>query len=214
MGWVTETAVDVSTCACGRPVDGAVVCNGCTQVFTVNLGDVPWHLEQLDLVIGRMTNFAEPYSSGGKAAETPPFINDKASDVRRELHRVLQTWALLVSEEWDGAKPLPDDTSVALSRYLLAAVEFIRQHDAGHDACDELADAMRPVRQIIDTPRNRTTFPVCPCPETDCPGEVRAYIPRADDDRPHLTCTAEPAHTWPGEQWLHFGKRVKGLEVA
>jgi hypothetical protein len=202
----------VSTCACGRPVTDATCCQGCANRFAVDLGDVPWLVGQLTLTITRQAVLDQ--RNGPRSAETPVAFHLKASDVLDRLTGTLTSWVRLVSEERGHGRKLPAPGPSSLAGWLLAEVEWIRHHDAGAEAFDEIGDRVRDARHVVDTPRNRATFPVCPCPETDCPGEVRAYIPRADDDRPHLTCTADPGHTWPGEQWLHFGKRVLGREVA
>jgi hypothetical protein len=116
----------------------------------------------------------------------------------------------------------------AMARFLLANVEWLRHHEAGADAVDELTGDMRTARRVIDVPANRTTFPVGPCPEVTghqatstglqypllaCPGEVRAYIPNTEDQPARLECTA--CHTvWESWQWLRAGRRIKDREAT
>jgi hypothetical protein len=125
----------------------------------------------------------------------------------------------------------------AMARFLLANVEWLRHHQAGHDAVEELTGDMRTARRVIDVPANRTTFPVGPCPEQftivatmvtpaasatklayrqdgmHCPGEVRAYIPNDETTPARLQCSA-CGTVWESWQWLRAGRRIKDREAT
>lgn len=100
---------------------------------------------------------------------------------------------------------------IALSRHLMRLVEPLRHHPAGHEAIEEISAVVAAARWAVDAPEARY-FPVGPCPEFDdrdinCPGTIRANIPRAADARASMECSRCDTvyETW---QWHRAGKRI------
>jgi hypothetical protein len=126
------------------------------------------------------------------------------------LRAHIVSWVLLIAEE--RGLPLPADNLEAMSRWMLHHTEWLRHHEAGSEAIDEIVGDVDKARKVIDRPPHRTTFPVGPCPETDdqgaaCIGEVRAYIPNDEDQPARLSCNTCGA-VWLSYQWLRAGRRI------
>jgi hypothetical protein len=214
--------------SCDHPVTDAWVCMRCAHQLERALGDIPAVVHQLNLTLAKQTRYADRNERGGN--EQPLPMDPQASAAASELRAHLVGWVRLVAEERGWA--LPEDTLDSMSRWMLHHVEWLRHHQAGHDAVEELTGDMRTARRVIDVPANRTTFPVGPCPEfqpisvtpawngtvvqqveQNCPGEVRAYIPNTDTQPARLECSA--CHTvWESWQWLRAGRRIKDREAT
>jgi hypothetical protein len=209
--------------SCDRPVADGFVCARCAHDLERALGDIPAVVHQLNLTLAKQTRYADRNERGGN--EQPLPMDPQASAAASELRAHLVGWVRLVAEERGWA--LPEDTLDAMSRRMLHHVEWLRHHQAGHDAVEELTGDMRTARRVIDVPANRTTFPVGPCPElaprwepmvmadalVNCPGEVRAYIPNTDTQPARLECNT--CHTvWESWQWLRAGRRIKDREAT
>ncbi len=209
----------MSACeCCGAAVLDAPVCTGCARRLELNLGDVPALVAELETVLARLTAYdTRPQRVTGNAETLVPF-STPAGDARQHLHAILSTWCRLVYREKHqprtDPRPLPADRPSAMAGWLLHETEWIRHHTQAANAIDEITDATRRVRHILDAPRNRATFHVGPCPELGCHGEVRAYIPRDETVMAHADCTANPDHAWDPTQWLRLGKRMLRLEVT
>lgn len=219
-----------------RPVsDQARLCWPCTRKLETWLCEVTWLTEQLDLVIARETRYSD---TAGRGVTQPPFVvtaetiltaldttdhpeqrqrvidrNDRgmswtASRASGELKAVLVGWCRLIMEERDNHRPWPVDNAPAIAGWLLGETYWLRRHDAAEEAFAEVEHAHHRARVIVDAPRNRTKVYVCPCVEPGCMGEVHAYFPTDADQRPHMTCAADPVHTWPPEEWLRAGRRM------
>lgn len=103
--------------------------------------------------------------------------------------------------------------AVACSRKLLGEIPVIRRHGDSAAIFDEITSAIRQARNAADTPANRTTFHVGPCPELDeagayCPGQVYAFIPTEDDRPGRMQCRADAEHRWTSIQFYRAGKRI------
>lgn len=200
---------------CTRPVgDQATVCGYCVTKLERTLGDVPALVHELNTVLSRQSVYVAPYVNlSTQGVEQPLPVSAAASVAAGCLRQVLVSWVLLVSEE-RGSRVLPGDDTSALAGWLLGEVSWLRLHGAGPEAFEEITGVVDQVRHVVDSPTNRTTFPVGPCPEQDgmdlaCRGEVRAYIPTSDTSAPHLACTADPAHRWESHQWNRAGLRIR-----
>lgn len=101
--------------------------------------------------------------------------------------------------------PALDDIGT-LATWIADNLADLRQHPAANEAHDDITAAITNARRTIDTPPNRTTIPVGPCPEPDCQGTVRAYIPH--DTPAHMTCNGEQRHRWEPHQWHRAGQRI------
>ncbi len=196
---------------CTRPVDDADICSHhCGRDLARALGLVPWLDQQLDLAISRQTRFAAA-TDGARTTDTAIVFNVAASATAGHLRAILVGWCRMHHEE--TGTDLPADTLTAMSRHLLRRAEWLRHHPAAFDAVDEITGAVRDAQRVVDTPANRTTFVVGPCPEFDsrgdtpCPGEVRAFIPADETEPARMECGA--CHTvWASWQWHRAGRRI------
>jgi hypothetical protein len=226
--------------SCDHPVTDAWVCTRCAHQLERALGDIPAIVHQLNLTLAKQTRYADRNERGGN--EQPLPMDPLASAATSELRHHLCNWVSIVAET--RGLPLPaaaiyhpggEPGMDTLARWMLAHVEWLRHHEHGHIAVEELTGDMRTARRVIDVPANRTTFPVGPCPEVvteardvmepttnrlmgiattwHCSGEVRAYIPNTDTQPARLECTA--CHTvWETWQWLKAGRRIKDREAT
>jgi hypothetical protein len=228
--------------SCDRPVAEAWVCQHCAHQLERALGDIPAVVHQLNLTLAKQTRYADRAERGGN--EQPLPMDPLASAAASELRHHLCNWVSIVAET--RGLPLPaaaiyhpggEPGMDTLARWMLHHVEWLRHHEHGHIAVEELTGDMRTARRVIDVPANRTKFAVPgPCPEmvddpgpdsvyvlidsTDytkrrglCPGEVWAYIPNTEDQPARLECNT--CHTiWESWQWMRLGKRIKDREAT
>jgi hypothetical protein len=226
--------------SCDHPVTDAWVCTRCAHQLERALGDIPAIIHQLNLTLAKQTRYADRAERGGN--EQPLPMDPLASAATSDLRHHLCNWVSIVAET--RGLPLPaaaiynpqaEPGMDILARWMLNHVEWLRHHEHGHIAVEELTGDMRTARRVIDVPANRTTFPVGPCPEEatntnatitiqaglrgpnvnvgHCPGEVRAYIPNTDTQPARLECSA--CHTvWESWQWLRAGRRIKDREAT
>jgi hypothetical protein len=193
------------TCAtgCGRPTrDTLALCNGCLWALECDLGDVAWLDEQLELVLSRLAVLGE--HNGGRSAETPMPVHPGALKARSDLRAALVGW---VRDMADGTTHWPADTLPAMAGWLLKRIDRIAVHPAAGDIHGEIVGAVRFAARVIDLPANRTTFPVGPCPELGCTGEIRAYIPAQPERPARMECSACETR-WEPHQWLRAGRRI------
>jgi hypothetical protein len=101
--------------------------------------------------------------------------------------------------------PALDDLGT-LATWIADHIHHLAQHPAASEAHDDITAAVRNATRLIDTPPNRATIPVGPCPEPNCNGHVRAYIPR--DTPAHMTCNGPERHRWEAHQWTRAGQRI------
>lgn len=200
---------------CTRPVGDAFVCVTCATDAAKALGQVSWLERELDLAITRQTCFAARGEMTKGSKVTPVPFNVPAGEARDVLRNILVGWCRLYAEEC-GAD-LPGDTLTAMSRFLMPRVEWFRHFEAASEFVDEVTATIRSCIRLVDSPPNRTTFKVADCIEEDagvrCPGEVKAYIPTSDDERPRLECSY-CGSVWHSEMWLRFGKRFLAAEAS
>jgi hypothetical protein len=196
----------VSICAsgCGRPTrDTLALCNSCLWALECDLGDVAWLDEQLELVLSRLAVLGE--HNGGRSAETPMPVHPGALKARSDLRVALVGW---VRDMAEGTMQVwPEDTLPAMAGWLLKRMDRIAVHAAAEDIHGEIVSAVRFAARVIDLPANRTTFPVGPCPELGCQGEIRAYIPAQPERPARMECSACQTR-WEPHQWLRAGRRI------
>jgi hypothetical protein len=94
-----------------------------------------------------------------------------------------------------------------MAGWLLKRINRIAAHPAAEDIHGEIVGAVRFAARVIDLPANRTTFPVGPCPELGCQGEIRAYIPAQPERPARMECSACETR-WEPHQWLRAGRRI------
>ncbi|HEU4544483.1 MAG TPA: helix-turn-helix domain-containing protein [Jiangellaceae bacterium] len=205
----------MTTCVtgCGRPTrDTLLLCRSCLWALECDLGDVGWLDEQLETVLARQIALSE--RNGGHSAETPLPVHPGAFKARSELRVTLVGWVRDMADT--GGDTLPADTMPALAWWLLKRIDRIALHPAAADLHGEIVGAVRLAWRVVDAPANRTTFPVGPCPELTCAGEVRAYIPAQPEREARMECT-ECHRCWDPTQWLRTGRRIlarKGERIA
>jgi hypothetical protein len=189
---------------CGRPTrDTLALCNGCLWALECDLGDVAWLDEQLELVLSRLAVVGE--HNGGRSAETPMPVHPGALKARSDLRVVLVGWVRDFAE--GTTQPWPEDTLPAMAGWLLKRMDHVAVHPAAEDIHGEIVSAVRFAARVIDLPANRTTFPVGPCPELGCQGEIRAYIPAQPERPARMECSACQTR-WEPHQWLRAGRRI------
>jgi hypothetical protein len=143
----------VSTCTidgCGRPVEDAYVCQGCTLTLERELGDVRWLDEQLDIVLTKQTSGA-PSVGYLKRTESDPALpyDPRATEVRWVLTNTITTWARMVAEQ-DERAVLPTIGGIGiLAAWLASYSGVLRQMDQG-EAVDQLTAAIRSARRLVD----------------------------------------------------------------
>lgn len=148
---------------CDRPVGDGYVCQACADKLSVALGDVKALWDELDVVLTRQSRYSAPEGRGGDKAL--PF-NLKASDVGQALRGTLNTWCRLIAEE--RGKDLPEDNPAAVAGWLLHHVTWLRHHQAGADAMDEITSVVHKVRYVVDRPAERIYAGPC----KDCNGDM------------------------------------------
>src|SRR5262245_44643874 len=107
---------------CGRPVsDQATVCGTCTGELRSVLAEIPWLVDDLDLVISRQTRYAP--ASGSRSSDKPVVFHVKASEVASDLFAKLHLWVGLLLEEYPGWDPPYGHRPSALSMWLRTRIE-------------------------------------------------------------------------------------------
>lgn len=225
MGGARVTTCRVATC--DHPVDDAWVCMRCSHRLQRALGDTTYLVGQLDVILAKQAAYRD--RNERRSAETPLPIDLRAAELSSQLRGHYVAWVRLISEE--RGRDLPKENLPAMARWLLHHVEWLRHHEAGADAIDEICGDIDAVRRLIDIPPYRTTFTFGPCPETSgrnlqaslaithpdvpvtmttepCPGEVRAYIP-TDESKPARWECNVCLTVWPPIQWNRAGQRIK-----
>lgn len=138
---------------CGRTVaDGATICVGCAYKLDAAIADVAAYrglAYDLELAITRQTQFGTK-GGGSRATETPVAFDQRASEAAQHLKGVLVTWAILIAEE-TGAE-LPADDLARIAAWLRPRVGWLRHHVAGAEAWDEILQAVKEARHVVDRP--------------------------------------------------------------
>lgn len=108
--------------------------------------------------------------NGGKAAETPVPWDQRAREAAWVLENAISTWARVIEEE--RGKDLPEDTSTAsLARWMLGSVEWLRHHQAGAEALDEITSAVANAAHAVDIRPERWYAGPCDTCGTDLYGK-------------------------------------------
>jgi hypothetical protein len=131
-------------------------------------------------------------------------VHPGALKARSDLRVALVGW---VRDMAEGTARWPEDTLAAMAGWLLKRIDRIAVHPAAEDIHGEIVGAVRFAARVIDLPANRTTFPVGPCPELGCQGEIRAYIPAQPERPARMECSACETR-WEPHQWLRAGRRI------
>lgn len=159
---------------CGNPVQDATICARCTDALERDLGDVPAFHAELEVTLTRQTAMGE--RSASKAAETPVYFHEGASEALVVMRSTLVGWVRTAVEE-DGAE-WPADTPEAMATLLMHRLNWLRRHEAADEAVDELKSMMGLVRRTVDRPQARWYAGPCgyEVENRECPGELYAHV--------------------------------------
>lgn len=154
-------------CRCGKPTrDAAYVCDSCLDSLGRALGDVAWLAEEMPTTIGRQKGVSYEGSTS-RGAETPSPVHWGASEAWDHLKALLVSWALFCDAEGvrstDTRTGMPQDTHVALSRWLLWRVDGLGLHDIGIEAVEEITSAVAHCHRLVDRPPEKRYAGPCTC---------------------------------------------------
>ncbi len=168
-------------CTCGRPVQDATICAGCSGRLERALGDVPALAQELLITRTRQNK------TGGqgigivvRSHERPLPWDQRASEATDVLRSTLVGWVRVVLEEASSRPPMPRDHLADLARFLLGQVHWLRQHPAAGEAVDELVHAVDNAQYVIDRAPDRVY--AGPCREE--------WADQETEDRGAYCCTA------------------------
>lgn len=143
--------------SCLRPSDGWIVCQHCGDVFVDMLTEVPWMLDQLEIVVLGQTKYTR--IAAGKSAERPLPVNLKASDTRDALANEITTSARMIAEvngwEFEAA------TTKQAALWLAHRVSAVRLHVAGGEVVDGISRWYAAAMYVIDRPLMRQFLGDC-----------------------------------------------------
>ncbi len=168
-----------ATCACGRPVQDATICQGCSDRLERALGDVPALVQDLEV-----TRFRQSRTGGQgigivvRGAERPLPWDQRASEATDVLRSTLVGWVRIALEEAHPRPASPRDGLADMARFLLALMPWFRQHAAADQAVDEVTHAVENAQRVTDRAPDRVY--AGPCREE--------YGP--EDERGERCCTA------------------------
>lgn len=134
--------------------------------------------------------------------------NLRAVEARAEIRHTLVSWCKLISEERGIC--LPVDTPTALGAYLARHAEWLAASEYACEVSDELDELAHGRPRRIAYPTGARVFPVADCVYPGCEGTIKAILRRVDSLLPSaLVCDADDEHTWPADQWLTLGRKLK-----
>ena len=186
---------------CDRTMPGnRTVCRACESGLLRDLADVPSLDIHLDLTLTRQAVLADAGGSAEPPDEVDPGIgltlrrsplpwDQRAREARDVLRSALVGWVrmLFAGQErpgptcpscnhsscgWIAASRTPADTLPALARWLIRQRRALLAHPAAEEAVDELADAVRQARRVIDRPP--ASWYAGPCGVGDCTADLYA----------------------------------------
>ncbi len=152
-----------TTCACGRPVQDAIICQGCSDRLERALGDIPALVHDLEITRSRQSR------TGGqgigivvRGAERPLPWDQRAAEATDVLRSTLVGWVRVALNE---AHPRPATAPLGLlphmARFLLALMPWLRQHPTADQAVDELTHAVSNAQHVIDRAPDRVYAGPC-----------------------------------------------------
>lgn len=153
----------MNTCTCDKPTrDNAEVCDDCLDEFAKVLGDVTWLDAELDTTIAKLHAAGD---AGSPSAEKPLPIHIEASNRRETLrHELVMLVRFCVEEGVRASDPsdgLPENTIVAMSRWLLWRVDGLAFNDMSAEFMASVTAAVVACQRIIDLPPERAYAGPC-----------------------------------------------------
>jgi hypothetical protein len=148
---------------CDRPQDAGLLCSACCDVLERELRDVPDVVHNLDVTRAKMARIGAGAKGGLPSERTP--IGWGAVDPRWVLENVLTTWARDImgyaDAEWNTAFVPNRSPSITAAYILLSNVPLIRKHPAVVELVDEITDAIRQARRVVDRPADKVYLGQC-----------------------------------------------------
>jgi hypothetical protein len=135
-----------------------LLCHSDTSALERELGDVAALVAELDISISKQARIGNAGPSGLARERTP--INVGAMLVADDLGNTLTTWARDVGEVGFLAQH-STSPSRAAARILLNHIPEIRKHPAVVELVDEITDAIRQARRVVDRPADRQFVGPC-----------------------------------------------------
>lgn len=223
--------------------DALTICQRCENQTRCGLADQAAHHRELITALTRMVKMSAG-NNGGRGADRTlswatmgeRFLADitvqelreiasslpparPAADAMHSQRSLLVSWCRLLNDE-GIARGLPADTIPAMACFVEHHLRDLRRHECAGELVREVRDLNAQIMRVIDTPASRTRVHVGPCIVEDdagvCPGQVEAIIPRDEEKRPVLRCTACGAE-WTAEHWKRVGElmsRRRGRQIA
>ena len=150
---------------CARPIsDGATFCVNCGHQLDNAIADISaYHGLAYDLDITTTRQARIGSREGARSTETPVAYDQRASETSTHLRVVLASWARLIAEETGDT--LPADDLARIAAWLRPRVGWLRHHPAGAEAHNEILDAVRDARRVVDRPAERLYAGPCDCGE-------------------------------------------------
>lgn len=180
---MTATSSLCRTAGCGRPSPDGSLCTRCLQALTAELRSVPALMVDLDVTVTRQVRMGDgpgPIAHSHADSTRMP-VHLGAAEAGMDLRTVLLVWA---GEIADAAEHTVNtsDTARGYARWLLRYTHHIRQHPAAEQLADEVTDAIRRVRRVIDRPPEKVFFGRCGAEldnDETCPESLYGYAAHA-----------------------------------
>lgn len=196
--------------ACTSPVGDAFVCEGCGDELLGTLHGIGALLDDLEVTLCRMARIGE--RSGPRPAfgevETPLAFHEGASDAAWVIDRVLLAWACTLADDHhvpfalpalhraidpsDRARILPArGRAASTAAWLAERIDWLRGHHEAGEALDEITDAVRNARRVIDLGPELSYAGPCQAETDDGPCLAEVYARRGALDATCRACGTE-----------------------
>ncbi|MCW2902286.1 MAG: hypothetical protein JWO67_4551 [Streptosporangiaceae bacterium] len=148
-----------ATCPlCGCEQAEGLLCHAETTKLERELADVHAIVGELDITLSKQARIGSG-GKGGLARERMP-IHTGAMQVHDDLQNTLTTWIRDITD--DTWRPgIGVDATTAAAGHLLLEITAIRKHPAVTEMVDEITDAIRQARRVIDRPADRIFVGPC-----------------------------------------------------
>lgn len=143
----------------------SLLCHNDTSRLERELGDVAAIVGELDITLSKQARIGVAGAPGLARERTP--INVGAMMAADNLGNVLTTWARDLSGDRWSAASYPGEGTRWAAWSLLRHIPEIRRHPVVTDLVDEITDAIKQARQIIDRPADKQYLGQCLVPTPD-----------------------------------------------
>ncbi len=202
-----STTVVIEFCAradCSAGL-GSRLCPLCRERLSLDLGRLPRLHEACGrLLSGGAPDRSSPRTSGGPLPSMP--FNTPAAEARSSILGVLGSWAGAVVEQ--RGVSAPHRTAASLAVFLERHLDWLAEHPAAGELCEEVAQLVRRAGRVVD-PEEHRLVPVGTCVEQGCQGLLTAVVrPQYPRHATVIRCDRGPAHRWSGPEWLELSRRM------